>query len=122
MAKTVKVILTCDLDHESPVDDDVKTIEFGYEGNRYTIDLCGEHTTEYHNWMQDYVAHGQASGRGASRARALTRKAGSTGRAAEKPTGDDLAAVRAWARANNFTVSDRGRIPQTVRDAYEAAK
>lgn len=29
--------------------------------------------------------------------------------------------VRAWARENGFTVSDRGRIPQKVVEAYEAA-
>ncbi|MFF8186159.1 Lsr2 family protein [Microbacterium sp. NPDC016588] len=33
----------------------------------------------------------------------------------------DLNAIREWARANGHTVSDRGRIPATVIDAYKAA-
>ncbi|MFB7290230.1 Lsr2 family DNA-binding protein [Actinacidiphila glaucinigra] len=28
--------------------------------------------------------------------------------------------VRVWARANGFLVSDRGRIPASIREAYEA--
>lgn len=31
----------------------------------------------------------------------------------------DLADVRAWARANGYQVSDRGRIPKQIMDAYE---
>lgn len=33
----------------------------------------------------------------------------------------DLAAVREWARANGHTVSDRGRAPATIVDAYTKA-
>jgi hypothetical protein len=33
----------------------------------------------------------------------------------------DAAAVRVWAQSNGFEVPDRGRIPGTVREAYEAA-
>lgn len=31
------------------------------------------------------------------------------------------AEVRAWATANNFTVAAKGRLSQTVKDAYTAA-
>ena len=32
-----------------------------------------------------------------------------------------LAEIRDWARANGYEVSDRGRIPGNVMEAYEAA-
>ena len=33
----------------------------------------------------------------------------------------DLKAVREWASANGYTVSDRGRVPNEVQKAYAAA-
>lgn len=121
MAKTVKVILTCDLDHDAPVDDNVTTTEFTYEGNRYRIELCGEHADEYHSWMQDYVAHAEPAGRGASRTRAAPLKPSGRRRTSSTSASDDLGAIRTWAKQNNYAVSDRGRISQVVRDAYHAA-
>jgi len=34
---------------------------------------------------------------------------------------EQTAAIRAWARANGHQVSDRGRIPKSVIEAYQAA-
>ncbi|WP_432734317.1 Lsr2 family DNA-binding protein [Microbacterium sp. MM2322] len=34
----------------------------------------------------------------------------------------DLGAVREWTRTNGHTVSDRGRVPTSIVDAYKAAK
>jgi hypothetical protein len=31
-------------------------------------------------------------------------------------------AIRLWARANGYLVSDRGRIPASIREAYEASR
>ena len=36
-------------------------------------------------------------------------------------TSSDTQKVREWARANGYEVSDRGRIPASVREAYDAA-
>ncbi|MFJ9248566.1 histone-like nucleoid-structuring protein Lsr2 [Streptomyces sp. NPDC101776] len=30
--------------------------------------------------------------------------------------------IRLWARANGYSVNDRGRVPASIRDAYEAAR
>jgi hypothetical protein len=38
-----------------------------------------------------------------------------------RPHRDEAAAIRAWARENGHEVSDRGRIPKTVVEAYRAA-
>jgi hypothetical protein len=37
------------------------------------------------------------------------------------PNRNDTATIRAWARRNDHPVSARGRIPDAVRDAYNAA-
>ncbi|MGI9586985.1 MAG: Lsr2 family DNA-binding protein, partial [Dietzia maris] len=33
----------------------------------------------------------------------------------------DTKAIREWARSNGYEVSDRGRIPSDIMDAYAAA-
>ncbi|CDR02336.1 Lsr2-like protein [Streptomyces iranensis] len=35
--------------------------------------------------------------------------------------GQDTAEIRAWAKENGYEVSDRGRVPATVREAYAKA-
>ena len=34
----------------------------------------------------------------------------------------ELRAMREWARANGHTVSDKGRVSQSIQDAYRAAR
>jgi hypothetical protein len=116
MAQKVQILLTCDLDEDDVAA--VETVTFGFDGNSYAFELCEEHLEEFTNTMHGYV--------GAAR-----RADGTAGRrprvnAAPKPvvrsTREDLAPVREWARANGYRVSDRGRIPAEVRDAYAAAQ
>ena len=33
----------------------------------------------------------------------------------------DTAKIRAWAKENGYEVNDRGRVPATIREAYEKA-
>ena len=42
-------------------------------------------------------------------------------KATSKNASADTKAIREWAQANGHDVSDRGRIPATVIDAYAAA-
>ena len=53
------------------------------------------------------------------------RVTGTKAKAARKTTGKtspaDTKAIREWARDNGYDVSDRGRIPADVADAYAAA-
>jgi hypothetical protein len=57
-------------------------------------------------------------------ARRGTKKAAGGDRRAQRsqrssaPASTDLAAVRAWARDSGYQVSDRGRVSNTVLDAY----
>ncbi len=109
MAQKVQVLLTCDLD-----DDDtqaVETVTFGFDGYTYAFELCDAHLEEFNNVMQGYIASARRADGASRRPRAV----------ASRPAREDLGAVREWGRENGFAISDRGRIPGEVRDAYEAA-
>lgn len=46
----------------------------------------------------------------------------SGGRARSKPVGGskaESAAIRSWAKENGYDINDRGRVPASVREAYE---
>ncbi len=111
MAQKVQVLLTCDLD-----DDDtgaVETVTFGFDGYTYAFELCDAHLEEFNNVMQGYIASARRADGVTRRPRAATP--------ASRPPREELGAVRDWARENGYEVSDRGRIPGAVREAYEAA-
>jgi hypothetical protein len=77
---------------------------FSYKGTDYQIDLNEEHQHDFDLEMDEYL----------KAAREVTRK-----RPARRP---DAQNIRAWAADNGHTVSERGRIPQVVITAYEAAQ
>jgi hypothetical protein len=115
MAKTTRVVLTCDLHGDGT--DAVTTIRVDNGAARYELDLCQAHFDEL---------------TGAGRRLRLRRRTGaarSTTKAANKASAKtrrrrrgapDTAAVRAWARANGHAVSDRGRIPGPILEAFTA--
>jgi hypothetical protein len=84
------------------------TIEFGYDGTNYEIDLNGGNAAAFADAMALYVGHARKVHR--------TRRSGP-----QRGTRHDLAAVRAWAAENGYTVAPRGRVPADVLDAYTAA-
>jgi hypothetical protein len=44
------------------------------------------------------------------------------GRVSERNTHAESSRIRAWAVENGYEISERGRVPAAVREAYEAAK
>ena len=82
------------------------TIEFGYEGSTYEIDLSTANADAFAQAVAVYVGH-------ARKVRGSRRTAARSGR-------QDLAAVRAWALQNGFTVAPRGRVSAEVLQAYAA--
>ncbi len=87
-----------------------RTIAFGYDGANYEIDLSKKNATAFEKMMRPYVDAARKVGRGGVR----------RGRRASAPA-RDLSAVREWARANGHAVSDRGRVPAAVLEAYDSA-
>jgi len=116
MARNIVVTMTCDLDHDKKKDPTVATraIRYVYEGDEYEMDLCEEHAEEYDNWMSDYVNHSRhiVPDRPARRLRGTTN-----GNAPKR----DLKEIRAWAQSNGYKVSEKGRVPGNVIQAFEAA-
>ncbi|HJE52372.1 MAG TPA: Lsr2 family protein [Tessaracoccus flavescens] len=107
MARKIKVFLVDDLDGS----DNAETVEFSLDGTDYTIDLSATNKAKLFDALEPFVSSATKVGRKAK---------GRAGKSAAKSS-TDLAAVREWARANGYKVSDRGRIPATVLDAYNAA-
>jgi hypothetical protein len=116
MARKVQVILSDDLDDSISADE---TVSFALDGTTYEIDLSEKNANEMRDVLGKYVSAARkvssrgtrASGAGRSRA------TGGGGRMDREQAG----AIREWARKNGHEVSDRGRIPASVVEAYEAA-
>lgn len=113
MAKTL--ITTDDIDGSS----DAETVKFSYDGTTYTIDLGKKNRAALEKALKPYIDVAQRAGGGRRSATAGSSRRGRSSR--RRSAGPDLAEVRAWARENDIDVSERGRIAQTVIDAYTQA-
>lgn len=86
-----------------------ETVAFSLDGQSYEIDLSSENASRLRDSLAEFVASARKPSGGARPARR-----GSARRSND--TGD----VRSWARENGFAISERGRIPSNVLDAYQA--
>ncbi|MGH4011253.1 MAG: histone-like nucleoid-structuring protein Lsr2 [Pseudonocardiaceae bacterium] len=111
MAQKVTVTLVDDLDGGTAEE----TVEFGIDGVSYEIDLSAGNAGKLRDSLADYVTNARKAG-GRRKATGPARRASSGGRASVDR--EQNAAIREWARKNGFNVSDRGRIPAEVLDAY----
>ena len=95
-----------------------RTVTFGLDGQAYEIELDDEHAEELRAAFQRYIHAGRQVGH----QHTMPATAGSTRPRRTAPTTErnDTAAIRAWARAHGYQVSDRGRISAAVLEAYEA--
>jgi len=106
MAQRVTVELEDDLDG-GPADE---TLRFGLDGKEYEIDLRKTNASKFRRQIAPYLDHARKAGRGQRRRPART----TSGR---ERSGD----IRAWAKGQGISVSERGRIPASVVERYEAA-
>jgi hypothetical protein len=106
MAQKVTVALEDDLDG-GPADE---TVRFAIGGAHYEIDLSTSNAAAFRRQLAPFIEHARKTGRGPRRR---------TGRPASsrERSGD----IRAWAKQAGIAVSERGRIPASVIDQYEAA-
>lgn len=123
MAQKVTVQLVDDVDG-STAD---ATVEFALDGVNYTIDLSEENAEALRESLASYVE-------GARRTGGRKRSGGKQGKAAAKQSKQNKAAapntadrernqaIREWARKRGMQVSDRGRIPAEVVEAYDNAQ
>ncbi|GAA0928062.1 Lsr2 family protein [Streptomyces thermoalcalitolerans] len=108
MAQKVQVLLVDDLDG-SEADE---TVTFALDGKTYEIDLTTSNADKLRSLLEPYVKNG----------RRVTSRTGGRGKSRAASTGSqDTAQIRAWAKANGYEVNDRGRVPASIREAYEKA-
>jgi Lsr2 len=110
VAQIREIRLIDDLDGEAADE----TVEFGIDGKSYEIDLSKDNAGRLRDALASYVT---AARRGGGRRRG---GGGSAGGGARRPSIDreQNQAIRDWARKRGMKVSDRGRIPAEVLEAY----
>jgi hypothetical protein len=131
MAKTLIVKITCDRCKAEGRGDEVpgeESVSFAYDGYTYGLDLCGEHAGAFHDTIQGLInvaaereRLGGALRRTRTAAAAPPAQAAAPARTPARRDKEQLQAIRQWANANGYKVSDRGRIPAEVEDAYQAS-
>ena len=99
MARKAKTVLVDDLDGS----DATSTVTFALDGVRYEIDLNDENASAMRSGLVKWTMPARRVGGRAKRG---------TG------AGNEAKQIRDWATKNGYVVSDRGRIPATVREAY----
>ena len=108
MAQKVNIVLVDDIDGS----DATETVSFGLDGTSYEIDLNDSNAAALREALSPYVGHARKV-TGGTRGRKSRGSATTSGPSARE--------LRDWARSNGFKVSDRGRVPSEVREAFDAA-
>ncbi|MEH0820059.1 MULTISPECIES: histone-like nucleoid-structuring protein Lsr2 [unclassified Micromonospora] len=113
MARKVITVLTDDLDGGKAD----RTVEFSLDGVAYTIDLSDENAGVLRKALDPYIGAGRRMGRGnveAGRPARRPARAGVSGMDREQNR-----AIREWATKNGYEISERGRIPVNVVEAWK---
>lgn len=119
MAQIHEIRLVDDLDGESADE----TVEFGIDGKSYEIDLSNENAGRLRDVLADFVSAARRAG-GRRRVGGSAGTGSGSGGAGAAPKGrasidrEQNQAIRDWARKRGMKVSDRGRIPAEVLEAY----
>ncbi|MET8148538.1 Lsr2 family protein [Actinoplanes sp. NPDC049668] len=115
MAKTIVTLLTDDLDG-SEAD---RTIEFGLDGVSYTIDLSEKNTGKLRKALDPYLAVASRVGRSGAGGRIPSRGAAAV---PARTNREQNQAIREWATKNGYDVSERGRIPSSIVEAFHSKR
>jgi hypothetical protein len=106
MAQRIQTLLIDDLDGGEAAG----TVRFGLDGTDYEIDLSAAHSDELRNTLERYLAHARRVG-GTAKGAARSRRGGAA---------VDTAKVREWAKEQGIEIKDRGRVPSSVVEQYQA--
>ena len=92
-----------------------ETITFAVNGELFEIDLNKRNAADFKKKLERYMSKG----------RKVRRPVGKTHRQGDgrkvKHDKEYVRTVRAWAQSNGYEVSDRGRVPLSVYEAFEKA-
>ncbi len=106
MEKTIKVLLD-DFDGSEAS----RHIRFSVDGNNYELDVNDANGKAFDEALAPFIKVARKTGRFSVPAVSKPRM-----------SSEELTRIRTWARAQGYKVSDRGRIAQTIQDAYYASK
>ena len=95
------------------------TFDFSLEGRNYQIDLSDENAAKLRGALTPFIDVARKAGGAGHRAR--TQRQTTVADKSARSKREDTAAIREWARQHGHKVSDRGRIPKAVIEAYQAA-
>lgn len=109
MAKQTTVILVDDLDGGEAAEQ----VEFGVDGKSYEIDLSAANSAKLRAALAPFISAARRAG--ARRSAAAP--------APSRPASDRVQnqAIREWAVAQGMKISERGRIPSNVLEAYHSS-
>ena len=112
MVQKTQVVLVDDIDGTEAEE----TVTFALDGVTYEIDLTSAHASELRDALATWIGH----------ARKTTTRGGSgtSARSGARRGGADraqLAKIREWAKENGYQISDRGRIPGNVLQAFDSS-
>lgn len=117
MARRIVHQLVDDLDGTQLDVGDGETVLFSLDGVAYEIDLTDENAAALREAFARYVDAARPISRSARTGAGSTAGARKRRRSGQQ----DYTAIRAWAKDNGFQVSERGRVPANVLEAYDDA-
>jgi hypothetical protein len=97
------------------------TFDFSLEGRNYQIDLSDENAAKLRDALAPFIDVARKAGGRSSRRPGRTQRQTAVAEKPARSTREDASAIREWAREHGHQVSDRGRIPKSVIEAYQAA-
>lgn len=131
MARRIVHQLVDDLDGTVMEIGSGETVLFSLDGTAYEIDLTDDNAAAFRDALAPYISAARSvSARTSSAARASSSPrsqrssngSGSGGGRRQRRAGQrDYGPVREWAAQNGYELSERGRVPAAVLDAYDAA-
>lgn len=113
MARKIVHQLVDDLDGTVLEIGEGETLTFSLDGVAYEIDLTDANAAALRDSLAPYVSAGRRI--------SASHSASAAGRKRRRSGQQDYSAVRAWAKENGYSVSERGRVPASVLEAYNAA-
>ncbi|HET9118284.1 MAG TPA: Lsr2 family protein [Pseudonocardiaceae bacterium] len=93
-----------------------RTFTFAVDGTNYEIDLSAENITEFKSAIGGFIESARKI-KGSSDGR-RTRSTGADG---GRQSREQTQAVREWARQHGHNISNRGRIPSSIQQAFDQA-
>jgi hypothetical protein len=90
-----------------------ESVRFALDGRLFEIDLSEKNAAQLRQILAPYIRAGRPVRGVLGRSRRAANHDGD---------GVDPATVRAWANANGYAVSTRGRVSRELREAYHAAQ